>query len=164
MAKLKIEGVGPHADGEHEIDLAGLNGREAHLIKQVSGVRLGEIGEALNAGDYDVVVAIAKIVLDRAGQTVPVAALLEAPIGKITVDLTSDATDAKEDEDRPPAPSQTGNGSESAAAAPSSESESNELSGASSSDGGDHHQSDQSPTGDLGSEQPLGSVPPTSES
>jgi hypothetical protein len=161
MAILKIQDVHPQTDGEYEIDLAGLNGREAHLIKQVSGVRLGEIAEALGAGDYDVVVAIAKIVLDRAGKDVPVAALLEAPIGKITVDLTPAADE--EDAERPPdSPALSGAGNEDAE--PRSESEKSEPSGPASSGDGDPPPNAQSRTGDRGSEPVSASAPPILES
>ncbi len=56
-------------DGDYVWDLdRPFNGHDLHLIKEVAKVRLGEIGEALGAGDYDVMVAITAIILCREGK------------------------------------------------------------------------------------------------
>lgn len=54
-----------------------LNGHELHLIKTMSGVRAGELEEALEAGDFDVILAFAAVALRRAGRKVPSEALLD---------------------------------------------------------------------------------------
>lgn len=82
----------PDFDGEYnwDPDERGFNGHELHLIKKVSGVRLGEIDEALTAGDYDVLVSVAAITIWRAGKATKanvgalVELLLDAEGGKIT--------------------------------------------------------------------------------
>jgi hypothetical protein len=162
MPKLKIADVSPRIDGEYEFDLTGFNGHEAHLIKQIAGVRLGELNEALNAGDYDLVVAFAKILVERAGESVPVDVLLNAPLGKITVDLRAGAK--QEDEDRPPASSPTPSGVEKEPVGPSSESLSTKPSGPSSDGDGDLRASDPPPTGDPPSASTSTSAPLTSAS
>lgn len=43
---------------------------ESRLIKQISGVRLGEIMDALSAGDPDLLAALAVIVTKRAGRPI----------------------------------------------------------------------------------------------
>lgn len=105
MATLKIEGVPPH-DGEYDLDIARLKGSDLHLIKEISGVRVNELQEALEAGDYDLVVAMAVIVLRRAGRTVEPAEIMEAEIGALTVDFGDDAVE----EERPLASTPTPNG------------------------------------------------------
>lgn len=42
-------------------------GEDWHLIKEVAGVRMGEFSEAISSADYDVIVAVAVIVLCRHG-------------------------------------------------------------------------------------------------
>jgi hypothetical protein len=48
-----------------------MNAREWHLMKEIAGIRSGELLAALNAGDVDVLVAFAHITLRRAGATRP---------------------------------------------------------------------------------------------
>lgn len=65
MAKFTISGV-PEFNGIYEHDTGRLyDGDELHLIKKIAGVRLGEIEEAAESGDYDLVIAIAVIALIR---------------------------------------------------------------------------------------------------
>lgn len=89
MAKITISGVAPF-DGDYDLDDArAFNGHELHLIKKVAGVRLGEIGEALKAGDYDLIVAVTAIAVWRAGKVTKdnvtdlVDVLLDADTGQI---------------------------------------------------------------------------------
>ena len=86
----------PRLKGEYELDLV-FTHRDFSLIKRIAGVRANEVMDALNAGDLDIVVAVAMIALRRA--TVPFHEndLWDAPAGSITLDV--------EDEDAdPPAP------------------------------------------------------------
>jgi len=103
--QITIEGV-PLFDGTYDLDLSvPFNGRELHLIKELAGVRLGEIPAALEADDYDVLIAITAITLTRNGKLQKNAALraaqeilMEAPAGSIRADFT----DTVEDDAEPP--------------------------------------------------------------
>lgn len=126
--KIRLEGVFPY-DGEYEMDLSYFTMRELHTIKKVAGVRAGELGEALEAGDSDVVVAIALIALQRAGKQVSEDIIWDAPAGKVTL-VAGEEEEA--DEDDPPTPQAV---------------EPNGSSGVSSRPGSASPVSDQSPTG-----------------
>lgn len=87
MGKITIEGVGRGVDGEYEFDHTTFKQREYHLIKTVAGVRALEMEDAINAGDLDLVVAFAKIALERAGKVnVPIEMLWEAEVGQLSWD------------------------------------------------------------------------------
>lgn len=90
MPKILIEGAPPY-DGEYELDLNFTN-RDLHTVKQISGVRAGELDEAIRVGDLDVVVALAVNALRRAGHQVNIDILWDAEAGKIT--LIEDEADA----------------------------------------------------------------------
>jgi hypothetical protein len=99
MLEIKLEGVGIW-DGTYPYDPAiPFTGNELHIIKRFAGVRLGELMDALNAGDYDVVVCIAAFAIINAGKASRDRAqslideLLELPSGAITV------TDVKVEEE-----------------------------------------------------------------
>lgn len=140
MHNVKIEGVSPAFDGEYPLDLSYFTNRELHLIKQVSGVRAGELDEALGAGDNDVFVAVALIAAKRAGKDIPVDMLWDAPHGKVT--LETDASE--EDEADPPVPSPTQEPHENGDG-------NSELSGETSAEVLALHRTDQSRTGSLDS-------------
>ena len=98
---IHIEGI-PGLDGDYPLPDTEFTGRELHLIKQHAGVRAGEIEEALDAGDYDVILCVTMIAMQRAGRTVDMDALLDASTGKIQV--------IAEDDAGPPALTPTGPG------------------------------------------------------
>jgi hypothetical protein len=131
---VTIEGVFG-LDGEWPIDTTYFTNRELHEIKKISGVRAGELSEALEAGDSDLIVCIAHIALARHGKTVPIDALWEAEAGKISFETVEQEV---ADEAVPPQPAQpesaSGDGS-------------NGFSGAPSKPTGDLPASDPSPTG-----------------
>lgn len=87
--KLIVKGLERY-DGEYEFDLMALTttghpesltNKELHRLKLMSGVRLGELDEALfDAYDNDVIVAIAAIILTRYGKQVDEEALWDAPV------------------------------------------------------------------------------------
>jgi hypothetical protein len=86
MDRFVIEGVPPY-DGEYELDLGGeFTNRELHTLKTIAGVRAGELEEAADMGDNDLVVAFAVIALQRSGRfpKVNVDAIWDAPVGKVT--------------------------------------------------------------------------------
>lgn len=110
MAKIVISGVSRVVDGEYEFEDRAFTNREWRTIKEISGVRAGELVEALAAGDNDLVVAFAKIALERHGK------------GHLSVDLLWDAppdakiqwvADKTEEADARPPDSQTPTGTES---------------------------------------------------
>lgn len=50
--------------------------RELHLIKQIAGVRAGELFDAMEAGDNDLIVALAHLAIKRAGRNQPTLEML----------------------------------------------------------------------------------------
>lgn len=137
MTHFHIEGLPPF-DGDYPCDLTYFTNKELHTIKTLSGVRAGEMEEALAAEDNDLIVAFCVIALERAGKTMTRDAtdvIWNAPIGKITFV-------AEEDEESPPGEAPPSETSESGAGK-------NGSSGHGSSNGGDLPESDRSPTGDL---------------
>lgn len=90
MPQIKIEGVPPY-DGEYELDMNFTN-RDLHTIKQVAGVRAGDLNDALEHKDLDLVVALAVNALRRAGKPVDMDVLWDSEAGKIM--LVADEADA----------------------------------------------------------------------
>lgn len=132
MGRIVLEGTA--FDGAYELDFEQVySGHELHLIKKLAGLRLGEIQEAVKAGDYDLYVAFAVIALWRAGKVQRDRALeaadvlLEAPAGSIAFE--------DEDDARPPEQTPTNSSGDSGRQDESSESLSPDSSGA-----GDDHQ------------------------
>src|SRR5262245_15027266 len=89
MDKLIISGI-PQLDGAFEFDLVrllslgdsqSLTNRELHRVKTLTGIRGGEIGEAFAAGDTDVTIALAVVVLTRHGRRFDEDVLWDAPAG-----------------------------------------------------------------------------------
>jgi hypothetical protein len=62
----------------------------------VAGVRAGEIEEAFAAGDNDLLVALAMIVMARHGKVAPVDALWAAPAGAMAFAIGDRPEDAEE--------------------------------------------------------------------
>lgn len=100
--RLVITGIPPF-DGEHDFDLVDMLGsltnRELHRIKVISGVRAGELFESLKAGDSDLVVAFACILLGRKGKRVDEDALWDAPAGS---GITLEIGDRDQEDEGPP--------------------------------------------------------------
>jgi len=144
MASLTIAGV-PPLDGDYDLDISRFTNRELHTIKEISGVRAGELKAAVEAADNDLIVAFAVIVLRRAGKTVEPDQLWDADSGAITV-----TPDAAETEPPPPlSPSPSGNENE--PGGDGGTSDNTPPSGRGSSNGGDAPANHPSPTGHLGS-------------
>ena len=110
MPKITISGVHATVDGSYDLDLNDVfNGNELHLIKKHAGVRVGEIGEAMAAGDYDLIVCLTKIAMDRSGKDVPIERLMEAKVGALQFEATvEEQEDAEEDDALPPANAPSG--------------------------------------------------------
>lgn len=83
MDKIKIAGIDAY-DGEYDIDVSVLTNRDLHTIKRISGVRAGELQDAMEAADADLIVAFTVIALQRHGKPVIEDILWDAPAGKIT--------------------------------------------------------------------------------
>lgn len=81
--------------------------RELGIIKRIAGVRAGELMAALIAGDTDIVVALAIIVMRRAGKRVDEDALLDGELGSIELH-----SDDEGDENDPPDAVADGDGSD----------------------------------------------------
>jgi hypothetical protein len=87
----------PHVDGTYPIEVP-LTNRDLHSLKTIANVRMGEIEDALQKGDNDVVVAFAYIGMTRNGKPVSVETLWDLPAGLIQVELPG----AEEDDATPP--------------------------------------------------------------
>lgn len=111
--KMIVTGLGRPLDGEYEFDLAGmftighpdcLTNREGHTIKQMTGLRAGEFQDALSVGDSDTFVALATVVLNRAGKRFDPDLLWDSPIGAGIQILPEQIEE--DDDDIPPASGQ----------------------------------------------------------
>ena len=103
MPKITIAGL-PGADGEYLLDLARpFTYRESHMIKEIAGVRALEMEEAMTAGDSDLIIALTKIALDRAGRSdVSAEMLMDAQVGGIQFGPTDEEAKADEEEKQVP--------------------------------------------------------------
>jgi hypothetical protein len=73
--------IGPNhlgLEGEYELEMTFFN-KDHRKIKKVSGLRVLEYQEALEAGDLDFIIALASIALDRAGKQHNIEHLYELP-------------------------------------------------------------------------------------
>lgn len=91
--KLTIEGIPPY-DGDYSMDETFTN-REMHRIKELCGLRGGEVFDALVSADMGGYVAVATVLLERAGVIVDPDMLWDAPSGKIRLDASSNGSDAR---------------------------------------------------------------------
>jgi len=99
VKSLVVKGVPPF-DGDYPLDFsAGLTNGELHKIKEFTGIRAGELTAAMEAGDSDLTVAFAWILLTRAGHRVPIDTLWDAPPNAFDV-IGED--DPEEGDVRPP--------------------------------------------------------------
>lgn len=139
MDKLIVKDMG-RLDGEYSFDVVAmlnlgapdaLTSREGHRIKTMCGLRVGELQEALEAGDSDVLVAFAAVILARHGKKFDDDDLWDAPIGSAMLEI---GERPEEVDDRPPVsslpseeqssePSQSGGESSSPTSEPEQESD-----------------------------------------
>jgi hypothetical protein len=100
MDSILIEGI-PAYNGEYPLDISYFTNRELHLIKELSGVRAGELEEAFAAGDNDLMVAVAAIAIWRKTRVKPdLDAIWDAEAGKFTLRVAETVED--DDESVPP--------------------------------------------------------------
>lgn len=102
MAKVIIE------NEEYPLDLSYFTNRELHMIKKETGIRAGELYSSFDAGDTDLLVALAMIAVRRAGKPVESDELWDLPAGKITLDVTDEEADASPPDETPSASSDVG--------------------------------------------------------
>ena len=88
VSAVIIEGVAPW-DGRYEFADFALTNRELYRIKQLSGIRAGELIEALEANDTAAYVGFAVAIMERNGVKLDPDDLWNAPVGSITIDLGS---------------------------------------------------------------------------
>lgn len=86
MANLTITGLGS-LDGSYEFDDSRFTMGDFRTIKRIAGVRAGELGDALAAGDTDLIVAIAVIALERNGRVGAEDMLWTADAGQLSLTL-----------------------------------------------------------------------------
>lgn len=107
--KLVVKGLGKRLDGEYECDLAGmlsldspqtLTNREGHKVKVMAGVTAAQIETSLRAGDNDVLVALASIILSRHGKIFEDDLLWDAPMGS-GIDFEIGEREEEDDADPP---------------------------------------------------------------
>ncbi len=103
MPSIKITGV-PGLDGEYPLDLT-FTHRDFRTIKQVAGVRANEVMDAINAGDLDIIVALAEIAMRRAGKSHSIEDLWDSEAGSVVLDV-------EEEEASPPTQPVVENGNE----------------------------------------------------
>lgn len=138
MSKLIIRDISPDLNGEYEYELGKFKNRELHFIKQETGVRAGEMVQAFRAGDNDLLVAIAAVVLARHGKGDPhdiIEVLWDADTGGI------DFEEPKSEEDKLPPVNAPGDGD--------GRSDGKKPSGVASDAPSDPSQSSPKPTGEL---------------
>lgn len=93
MIEVVIGGVGDYYDGSYDISNLVFTNREYHRIKEVSGVRGGDLFDALDEGDTAAFVGLAIVVLERERKIVDPNDLWDAASGAIRIQISKD-TDA----------------------------------------------------------------------
>ncbi len=79
----------PSLEGTYEFeDFSSFTNRELHRIKKMTGIRLGEFQEALEAGDNDLLVALSALILEREGKPVDDDVLWDAEAGALVFDFS----------------------------------------------------------------------------
>jgi len=89
MIVLTIEDVPPW-DGKYEFEDFSFTQRELYTIKQLSGIRAGELVEALDANDSSAMVGIAVVILARNDIRVDVDDLWASTVGSLRLDIVAD--------------------------------------------------------------------------
>ncbi len=102
MPALIIDGAPPW-DGRYEFDDFAFTNRELYEIKQLCGIRAGELIEALDSNDTGAYVGVGMVVLKRHGKQLEPDDLWNAKVGSIRIDLGEAVADP---------PTRSGNGSE----------------------------------------------------
>lgn len=93
MIVLTVEGVPPW-DGSYEFEDFAFTNRELHRIKQISGVRAGELIEALDVNDTAAMVGVATVILARSDKLVDPDDLWDSTVGSLRLEIVADEDDA----------------------------------------------------------------------
>ncbi len=90
-------------EGEkYPLNIAEFTGRECSVLKSVGHIHgVGEIPQALIAGDLEAVVALAVIAMKRAGVVVNPDELLDAEVGVIRINIPDDENPTSGATERP---------------------------------------------------------------
>lgn len=91
--KVVIDNIPPW-NGEWPLADFYFTNRELHRIKQISGLRAGELIEALDANDSAAYVGVAVVALERAGKNIDPDEFWDAPVGSISLNLEEADVDA----------------------------------------------------------------------
>jgi hypothetical protein len=111
MDTLTISGLAARFNGEYDCDIAAmlsvsspdaLTLDEARIVKTLSGARGFEVLESFLAGDMDVRMALALVILKRNGKEVDPRMLGDKPMGWARFMLEPDAPEKTEDDADPP--------------------------------------------------------------
>jgi hypothetical protein len=103
--KLIVRGI-PAINGEYPCNVVGMmlentphtmTNREGHRVKVMTGVRTGELWDAMQSGDNDVLVALAAVILTRAGKRFSEEVLWDSPMGSALEFDIADRDEAEED-------------------------------------------------------------------
>lgn len=94
---IRISGIAGY-DGEYPLDLEErfLTNHELHELKKETGVRGGELQEAMEAGDNDVLVMLAVFAVRRGGKTIHPDVFWNAEAGSIDFDPGKDDEEGEE--------------------------------------------------------------------
>ena len=77
---------------EYPLDIQNLTGKEVGIIKRIGHVNgINAVPDALEAGDLELIAALAGIAIARTGANVIYDKLLDMPIGMINVKLPDDS-------------------------------------------------------------------------
>jgi hypothetical protein len=91
--KFVVKDIGPTIDGEYDFDAGTLTYRDFRTIKRISGIRRGEIEDALIADDTDAVLALAIVTLQHHGKVVDEEMLLDNTLGTVQLVLEAPEPD-----------------------------------------------------------------------
>lgn len=90
LTAVVLEGVQPW-DGTYDLGDFQFTNRELHRIKEISGLRAGELIDGLEQNDTGAYVGIAVVALARQGKQVAPDVLWDANVGSIRLLLEDDA-------------------------------------------------------------------------
>lgn len=93
--RILINGVPPY-DGSYDVD-GPYTMEQIYSFRVIADIRPADFGEALTKGDVGLIIALAKIGLERESHNVILPVLWSAPAGRIMLDFTDEG-----DADPPP--------------------------------------------------------------
>lgn len=89
MNRLIVKGV-DGLDGTYEFEeFENFTNRELRRIKLLTGLRVGEFEDAFRAGDNDMIVGLATVILERMGKEVDSDLLWDAEAGQLIIEFAA---------------------------------------------------------------------------